>query len=179
MPPSTIIDHEELDNRLISNRTKSNDEIDESAKPLAKLDLIKKFDQKYKAEIVGAAPVISSVPTPKKETICIKEAANIAAHIENDNGDQLSSTDYEYSTASNKLAQGNENGSNGCGQVPPKPLPRTSRNNSVSSDQGFVMIGDEITPRPVAKPRSTSISYKVYILFSKHPPLCFSHICVF
>lgn len=95
----------------------------------------------------------------------MKESANIAI-VENEKSSDELSTDNDYSASSNKSIHGYENGSNGCGgQVPPKPLPRTSRNNSVSSDQGFVMIGDEITPRPVAKPRSTSISYKVYFLF--------------
>lgn len=60
-------------------------------------------------------------------------------------------------------SEGNEiNGKYQNGSIPPKPLPRTSRTNSVS-DQGNDEIsnGSNGGSRPVAKPRTTASSYKV------------------
>lgn len=56
---------------------------------------------------------------------------------------------------------------NGTVTVPPKPLPRTSRTNSVS-DQGQEEINNGINgsiPRPAPRPRTTAGSYKVDIGF--------------
>lgn len=60
-------------------------------------------------------------------------------------------------------SEGNEiNGKHQNGSIPPKPLPRTSRTNSVS-DQGNDEInnGSNGGNRPIAKPRTTTSSYKV------------------
>lgn len=79
----------------------------------------------------------------------------------------------ECSTGSNG-SNGSSNGSseingkhqNGSVTVPPKPLPRTSRTNSVS-DQGQEEINNGVNgsiPRPAPRPRTTAGSYKVDIM---------------
>ena len=61
-----------------------------------------------------------------------------------------------------------ENGSNGSTNnnqeedrdvPPPKPLPRTSRNNSITEQPSPVV--NEEGPRPVARPRTSAAGYKV------------------
>ena len=59
------------------------------------------------------------------------------------------------------IKNGNSNGT----QIPPKPLPRTSRNNSVSEQGNNGSTGStpddtSVTSRPVARPRSAA-TYKV------------------
>lgn len=74
----------------------------------------------------------------------------------------------ECSTGSNGTHNGteiNNKHQNGTVTVPPKPLPRTSRTNSVS-DQGQEEINNGINgsiPRPAPRPRTTAGSYKVDI----------------
>lgn len=155
------------------------DAIDECVKPLTKLDIIRKFDKKSKMDKSIDTGVISN---PTADNKCIEKfshlsgttADNIDANnpIDEDCIDDLTTIidqqQQQLMVATTKNGHSNnENGSSG--QIPPKPLPRTSRNNSVSSDQGFVMIGDEITPRPVAKPRNiASTTYKVHPIKSNN-----------
>lgn len=163
--PSSII--QEVDNRLISNNVKHT-ETEANVKPLSKLDIIKKFDNKLKSEKIEDIPV----STPKTDYVILDDVRDgsieTVEDLEQESAeDQLAALDAQQLMPKNGHSA--ENGSNGAsGTVPPKPLPRTSRTNSVSSvsslssDLGFVMIGDEITPRPVAKPRTTATSYKVH-----------------
>lgn len=176
--PSNLIAHDEENNRLISHKTKSNnDVIDDIAKPLSKNEIVKRFDNKFKNDTSAAATPTIVKATSTDNNKCIEEfddllvTDNIDEIDDNTNidddariDDQLTPIDLYSNVASEKI--GHENGgSNGnSGHAPPKPMPRTSRNNSVSSDQGFVMIVDEIQSRPVAKPRNiTTTGYKVHL----------------
>lgn len=155
---------------MISNNVKQT-EPEANVKPLSKLDIIKKFDSKFVSEKIEKIEDLP-VSTPKSDHAILEDVRDGSIETVEDleqesPEDQLAALDAQLVLPKNGHSA--ENGSNGAsGTVPPKPLPRTSRTNSVSSvsslssDQGFVMIGDEITPRPVAKPRTTATSYKVH-----------------
>ena len=122
-------------------------DVDAGDKPLSKLDIIKKFDNKYKVDKIE-----ESVKNEKAalEECLDNDCKNMAAGDDSNSEEDASRSDHSAG-----------NGAGTPGSVPPKPMPRTSRNNSTCSDQGFIMLGDEVTPRPVAKPRTSASSYKV------------------
>lgn len=177
---SNLIAHDEENNRLVTHKSKltnDDDAIDDNnAKSLSKNEIIKRFDNKFKNDnrpSATVAPVTKTLANDNGKRIDDFDDALVTVTSDNidviDNNaipldddiddDQLPPIDMHANVVSSK--NGYENGSNN-GQTPPKPLPRTSRNNSVSSDQGFVMVGDEIQSRPIAKPRNISnTGYKV------------------
>lgn len=72
-------------------------------------------------------------------------------------------TDDEKS-CENESFDFHENGTNGCGTaIPPKPLPRTSRTNSMTESNSIEEMLTSPTPRPQPKPRTTA-TYKVRLL---------------
>lgn len=171
----------EVDNRhaLTSNiqRTVINkyNEVDDNdaAKPLTKSDLIKKFDSKYKqSESVDNKQ--SHRTSYEEKHKCIPDEVENDENIQNSNDESgdieihRQSSESETNTVANNNYK-NENAyagnSNGNEAVPPKPLPRTSRNNSISSlsSEHSISIANPVeeTTRPVAKPRTTTTSYKV------------------
>lgn len=136
-------------------------ERDEDAQPLSKLDIIKKFDNKVKRGDSSGEQV------PKRGPLHAGKTPD-ADHPKNDNGLASNSGDHIYASQTDGALARNRNDSengNTCGNaVPPKPLPRTSRNNSISSLSSEQGNTEESTgPRPVAKPRTTASSYKVYL----------------
>lgn len=158
--------------KTVSKYSESSD--DQSSKPLSKKDLIKKFDSKYnKSESIDNK---QSHRTSYEES---QKIANVLDDVENDeniqnsNNEEISDVDSgknlsieSESTANNNYKNGNFSANaNGNEVVPPKPLPRTSRNNSVSSisSEHSISISNVIeeAARPVAKPRTTTTSYKV------------------
>ncbi|XP_031625117.1 coronin-7 isoform X2 [Contarinia nasturtii] len=172
----------EVDNRHVlasAQRTsnKYNDAIDdnETSKPLSKMDLIKKFDSKYnQSETVDNKQSqrsnyddqkINTIPDDVENDENIQNSNNEETIDSPDNRSRSSECD---STANNNYKNGNQyggNNANGNDIIPPKPLPRTSRNNSVSSlssEHGISIANpiDETPVRPVAKPRTTTTSYK-------------------
>lgn len=99
----------------------------------------------------------------------VKESSQMEDEVIESKDTSLVDLIEECSTGSN-----GSNGSNGSeingkhqnGTVPPKPLPRTSRTNSVS-DQGQEEINNGVNgsiPRPAPRPRTTAGSYKVHIM---------------
>lgn len=166
--------------------TKANAESDDSetSKPLSKIDIIKKFDSKYKSN----ADAVDNKQSQRVSHEDNQKYAQNFDEIENDENIQNSNNDEvlpirtrsseldaaannNYKNGNTQAAGGNGNG-NGNGNdnseiIPPKPLPRTSRNNSVSSlssELGFSAAIEE-SSRPVAKPRTTT-SYKVQLNFT-------------
>lgn len=123
-----------------------------------KSELISKFDNKFKEN----NEKMSIANRAKEEKF--QELQFSAEKLHEDE----QSVEKEVTNCSNGGSQqnyknGHSNGSNG-GTTPPKPLPRTSRNNSVS-EQGTTPVTPAALPddsigRPVARPR-TSASYKV------------------
>lgn len=170
----------EVDNRRTNQTTKCNENVDEEAdtvKPLSKIDLIKKFDSKYHQSTEDAVDNKQSLKqtvdsNQKYSNTNIDDIANPDDEIENDENIQNSNDDeFEYKTRTSEYeTAANNNYKNGNNEaiVPPKPLPRTSRNNSVSSlssESGSLSavnanVQDEAN-RPIAKPRTTTTSYKV------------------
>lgn len=108
-------------------------------------ELIRKFEAKYKVDMAPA------------------HAAGQSHVQHSQEGDKESPTDQEHSTGSSEEASssgGLDNTVSG-GNSPPKPMPRTSRNNSLpeASDSAGESSGTA-TPRP--RPRTTAASaYKV------------------
>lgn len=173
----------DVDNRHVLTSTqrtanKYNDVDDnDSCKPLSKMDLIKKFDSKYNQSesVDNKSSQRSNYDEQKINTI--PDDVENDENIQNSNNEEtIDSTDIRCqsdeceSTANNNYKNGNQyggNNANGNEIIPPKPLPRTSRNNSVSSlssEHGISIAPnpiDESTVRPVAKPRTTTTSYKV------------------
>lgn len=154
----------------------------DSNKPLSKMDLIKKFDSKYKqSEPVDnkQSQQRSSFHEDSQKTQTIPDEVENDENIQNSNSEEISdvetttrqSSESESTTvANNNYKNGNityGTNANGNDIIPPKPLPRTSRNNSVSSlsSEHSISISsnpiEETTVRPVAKPRTTTTSYKV------------------
>lgn len=196
------------------NQQKSSD--DDNVKPLSKIDIIKKFDNKYKTEKNDEIATKVQPPVARIAPATVKhDKFLINDNLENEENFNNRKTkkifdDVNTEEKSTKEANDNDNGNsdddyindeirqdsseprsplssnnfhkNGCsdngssitstaGVIPPKPLPRTSRNNSISSDQGSVQVstsddsmGSDKMIRPVAKPRTTSTSYKVHII---------------
>lgn len=150
----------------IANRRPNTDNI--VVQPLSKHDIIKKFDNQTK-ESSPAQPVPALSKLSSEET---KHDEDEQAHSSNSDEFDNDSGNQSDNNNSYKNGHGNGNGNNNSGPVPPKPLPRTSRNNSItsiSSDQGAALsvapVIDELVGvvRPVAKPRTTTASYKVAI----------------
>lgn len=168
-------------NAAVNQRTttKSNNETDDSdsIKPLSKIDIIKKFDSKYKSDAVD-----------NKQSRCEEKNAQILDEVENDENiqnsndddDQLTKSNDSDSAANNNYKNGNSYGNGNSEVVPPKPLPRTSRNNSVSSLSSEHGAAIEEPSRPVAKPRTTT-TYKVFcrIHVSRTVSVLFAHFSFF
>lgn len=156
-----------ISNESIANRNANIDNSSSVAKPLSKLDIIKKFDNKTKDTSLSAPLKIPADDAKLNE----KQDEDEQAHSSNSDEFDNDSGNQSDNNNSYKNGHGNGNGNNNSGPVPPKPLPRTSRNNSISSissDQGTALsvaaavIDDTIGGvRPVAKPRTTTVSYKV------------------
>lgn len=112
--------------------------------PLSKIDIIKKFDNKYREE-------------HEKTTKLKDERTENAEILEKEVFEEMQSTEKELPSPVPQCQAKNGHTS------PPKPLPRTSRNNSVSEQGNGVVSAEELVdkiPRPVARPRTTT-SYKV------------------
>lgn len=108
---------------------------------LSKTEIIKRFDNKYKEDA-------------EKQ---LRKEEQRSSNIQN-NSEKSFSDEENKSSESDGGSYKNGHGSNGS--TPPKPLPRTSRNNSVS-EQGTVLPEDTSNgSRPVARPR-TAATYKV------------------
>lgn len=142
---------------------------DKNAVPaLSKLDIIKKFDNKTKeSSPVQSVATLAKIPHEEFKSVD-KHDEDERAH--SSNSDEFDNESGNQSDNNNSYKNGHGNGNNNSGAVPPKPLPRTSRNNSISSissDQGAALsiatvIDDTVGGvRPVAKPRTTTASYKV------------------
>lgn len=165
--------------RVTYKPTDNQNEENDSVKPLSKIDIIKKFDSTYKSNTDAIDNKQSRYEESPKYVQNIDEVGN-DENIQNSN-----SFDAQNKTRSNELdsatnihcKNGNSYGNGNTEVVPPKPLPRTSRNNSISSlssEQG-VNAAIEESNRPVAKPRTTTTatatSYKVQL----NTKLLFSH----
>lgn len=173
----------EVDNRhaLASMQKTTNkyhdvDDNNESAKQLSKLDLIKKFDSKFKQpETVDNKQSHRSSYEDSQKLNTVADEVENDENIQNSNNEQTidveirsPANESESSTvANNNYKNGNTYGGNANGNetIPPKPLPRTSRNNSISSlsSEHSISIANPIEEfgRPVAKPRTSTTSYKV------------------
>lgn len=179
-PTSLRQQSSEIDNRhAIQKPVNKYNEVDDNdvvTKPLSKMDLIKKFDSKYKqqSDSVDNKQSIRSNYNENQTKNTIPDEIENDENIQNSNNEENSdvdthsrSSESESTTVAkyNNYNNGNTYGSNGNEVVPPKPLPRTSRNNSVSSlssEQGISISNPiEEIARPVAKPRTTTTSYKV------------------
>lgn len=162
--------------RTVTNKYNEIDDNDAATagKPLTKLDLIKKFDSKYKQP--------NTIDNKQSHRTSYEESQqfNDPDEVENDeniqNSNDFQPNDVEIQRRSSEsesttIANNNYKNSNANGNMealPPKPLPRTSRNNSVSSlssEHSISIVNPvvvvEETVRPVAKPRTTTTSYKV------------------
>lgn len=194
---SSDVDNRQTHTTIQRSTANKYNEVDDndSAKPLSKLDLIKKFDSKYKASesVDNKQSHRSSYEESQKFNTVPDEVEN-DENIQNSNSEEVHDveitsrfSDTESSTvANNNHNNGNTYGANananGNETIPPKPLPRTSRNNSVSSlsSEHSISIANPIeeSGRPVAKPRTTTTSYKVQHLTNFYT--CFAHVsCYF
>lgn len=174
----------DTDNRTIdvSPKSKHSEKFDENSKPLSKIDIIKKFDNKYaktdestkySMQSQQRSPINDNQFDEKNDDEENAQTMNNDEIIDNNDCDnQLDGSASMINTINNnnhKNGHGMDSVNNG-GTVPPKPLPRTSRNNSISSlssDQGTLTCTDE-SGRPVAKPRSNTASYKVVQYIQLH-----------
>ncbi|XP_055370713.1 coronin-7 isoform X3 [Condylostylus longicornis] len=176
---SLIDDTDNIEQQQLLRPKILNEDNDHSERPLSKLDLIKRFDNKYKtdSEKDNQGSVKNNKPSKifsENEVVSVTKKA-ISDVI------QISADSIE-----NDLS----NDSNDCNSwtspqsiTPPKPLPRTSRNNSItdilltstvqsiSIDENVGTTGEgqilptvqqqqAVAPRPVARPRTTATSYK-------------------
>lgn len=168
--------------RVACKPTDNQNEENDSVEPLSKMDIIKKFDSKYKSNTDAIDNKQSRYEESPKYVQNIVEVEN-DENIQNSNNfdaqNKTSSNELDSAT-NNNYKNGNSYGNGNTEVVPPKPLPRTSRNNSISSlssEQG-VNAAIEESNRPVAKPRTTATatatSYKVQLntkfLFSHRFP---------
>lgn len=187
---SSDVDNRQTHTTIQRSTANKYNEVDDndSAKPLSKLDLIKKFDSKYKASesVDNKQSHRSSYEESQKFNTVPDEVEN-DENIQNSNSEEPVAHDIEHrgnrfsecesitianNNQTNNYANvnaysGGSTNANGNESVPPKPLPRTSRNNSVSSlsSEHSLSIAntiDETAGRPVAKPRTTTTSYKVH-----------------
>lgn len=185
------------------------DEVDDNEcdqKPLSKSDLIRKFDTKYKqTEAVDNKAVHHRSSYEESQAFqCVNDSDELEndENIQNSNSEEATHdfderrnrfTECEPSTIANNnyanvnaiansnVYSGGSTNANGNDAIPPKPLPRTSRNNSVSSlsSEHSLSIAntiEESAGRPVAKPRTTTTSYKVHLLYPSN--IFFSYIFV-
>lgn len=172
--PSSLAHHKpaasEVDNHNDNRKTNATNERSADVRPMSKIDIIKKFDGSNRTTSSGDQ--IDNEPTVRrsqrtempKYTDESDECEN-NENIENSNDDQKPN---EINSIANNNHKCDDEYSNGNNEVvmPPKPLPRTSRNNSVSSlssEYGFgtsANVNEDIG-RPVAKPRTTTTNYKV------------------
>lgn len=182
----------DIDNRhAIQKSVNKYNEVDDNdsvGKPLSKKDLIKKFDIKYNqpnntVDNKQSHRTSYAEDSQNINPIDVDEVEN-DENIQNSNNEEINVTELRNrpandavvestTVANNNYKNGNTLSGNGNGNemIPPKPLPRTSRNNSVSSlssehsiSISNIVVVEETTnaARPVAKPRTTTTtSYKV------------------
>lgn len=178
-----------LQQRTVNKITDEVDDDDEcNQKPLSKSDLIRKFDSKYKhSDSVDNKPAHRISYDENQAFQCATDSDEMEndENIQNSNSEEMTH-DFEHrnrfsdcesiTIANNNYANPNVNACSGGGganangneAIPPKPLPRTSRNNSLSSlssEHSLSIVANTIedsTGRPVAKPRTTTTSYKVH-----------------
>lgn len=185
-PVSNRAQSTEVDNRRVAPVVKRNEtESDEcdTVKPMSKIDLIKKFDSKYHQSTEDAVDnkqvLRQTMDSNQKYNTSVEDTLD---EVENDENLQNSnSEEFDYKSRTNEYeTAANNNYKNGNSEaiIPPKPLPRTSRNNSVSSlssESGSLSAVNanvlDDANRPVAKPRTTTTSYKV--LQNKQTPFSF------
>lgn len=143
------------------------------SRPPSKLDLIKKFDG---GPAKAAADQMDNEPTVRRSKPGARYTDDDALdECENNENIQFARDHTDKPTESDPIANNNNeyNNGNADAAVPPKPLPRTSRNNSassLSSEYGFgAAAANEEIGRPVAKPRTTATNYKVHLQSSIHP----------
>lgn len=150
---SCIISKEDIDP---CNKNKIN--LDAQNVQLSKNDIIKRFDNKYKED----------------EEKQLRKEEQRSASIQN--SEKSFSDEENKSSESDNGSYKNGHGTNGS--TPPKPLPRTSRNNSVS-EQGTVLPEDTSNgSRPVARPR-TAATYKVDKIHLLSCMIYFSLFCFY
>lgn len=191
-----VTQYTSMQQRTLNKYTDQEVDDDEcNQKPLSKSDLIRKFDTKYKhSDSVDNKPAHR---TSYDENQAFQCTNNDSDELENDENIQNSNSeetahDFEYrnqfsesesiTIANNNYTNPNANmnacsggggggggaNANGNESIPPKPLPRTSRNNSMtslSSEHSLTIVANTIEDsigRPVAKPRTTTTSYKVH-----------------
>lgn len=193
-----------IQQRAVNRYTDEVDDNECDQKPLSKSDLIRKFDTKYKqTESVDNKPVHHRLSYEESQSFqCANEPDEIEndENIQNSNSEEathdfdeyrnrfsecesstIANNNYANANASVNAYSGGSTNANGNETIPPKPLPRTSRNNSVSSlsSEHSLSIANPIEEsigRPVAKPRTTTTSYKVHLLSTKHFfSFCFAH----
>lgn len=132
-----------MDNNGITKQKLKEEETDNI--PLSKIDIIKKFDNKYREE-------------HEKMTKLKDERPETAEILEKEVFEEVPTAEKDLPSPVPQAQVKNGH------TTPPKPLPRTSRNNSVSEQgNGVVLTEAEIVDkihRPVARPRTTT-SYKV------------------
>lgn len=182
---SNVIVNDNDNQKTVSHQTtkplfgNANNENKNGEQPMSKLDIIKKFDSKFKRndssnEVTQAKHVIASNKLIEKHldetTEFVKDKDDFNATDELDNENEVCSNEII-----GKNNQNNDNGNVGCvgvgsgigSIVPPKPLPRTSRNNSVSSissEQGALTANSDESIYPRPKPRTTTATaYKVFL----------------
>lgn len=157
--------------RVTYEPTDNQNEESDSVKPLSKIDIIKKFDSKYKSNtdaVDNKQTQYEESPKYFQNTDEVENDENIQ-NSNNFNAENKTRSNELDLAANNNYKNGNSYGNGNTEVVPPKPLPRTSRNNSISSlssEQG-VNAANEESIRPVAKPRTTTTatttSYKVQL----------------
>lgn len=198
--------HTSIPQRTVNRFTDEVDDNECDQKPLSKSDLIRKFDTKYKqTESVDNKPVHHRSSYEESQSFqCENDSDELEndENIQNSNSEEVAHDFDEHrnrfsesestTIANNNYANANANANanvnaysggstnaNGNETIPPKPLPRTSRNNSVSSlssEHSLTIANtiEESAGRPVAKPRTTTTSYKVHLLYPSN--ISFSYI---
>lgn len=121
---------------------------------LTKNDIIRKFDTKYKID--------SEKDTKREEIVQKTENFRNYGHfsIEDNNCNEESPADESYGSEETSTSTSSPQQNDSAATTPPKPMPRTSRNNSLpDSSQSSV---DEVVPRP--RPRTNAnTTYKVRV----------------
>lgn len=158
-------------NEICKNKFKQQDSqlVQENNIKLSKIDIIKKFDNKYKEDIEKMLKK-DDEKLQDNNRIIDKMCTSVSSEkllSNNDTYDNLivnHDSIVESQCVEDHFSPTKNGHSNGTTPTttPPKPLPRTSRNNSVS-DQGNNITDDYDNKsgiRPVARPR-TSATYKV------------------